>query len=301
MTPADELKFVSNHELDNFIDKHYNRISCYEELYGGSDEYKKYKVKLEKGINEHFNNAHCGVEVLAMSKRIMNEVMCLAEDNKLNIYYQDTDSMHIKQKDIAILAKKFEDTYNRELIGKGMGQFHTDFDSDILQGDIHAVECLFLGKKCYIDKLVGDKDGVYDYHIRMKGVPNGSIKYKAKIEGRDVMDIYKSLYKGNKEVFDLCCDGDKVCFEYNANFTISTKLKFTRELKFDKQLNEVDDEIKIEQSHNDVNHYIYIWHSNDCNATYIEELKTLNQEEDNMYLLSITQMILIIIKNYTKL
>lgn len=266
---ADELKFVSNHELDNFIDKHYNRISCYEELYGGSDEYKKYKVKLEKGINEHFNNAHCGVEVLAMSKRIMNEVMCLAEDNKLNIYYQDTDSMHIKQKDIAILAKKFEDTYNRELIGKGMGQFHTDFDSDILQGDIHAVECLFLGKKCYIDKLVGDKDGVYDYHIRMKGVPNGSIKYKAKTEGRDVLDIYKSLYKGNREEFDLCCGGDKVCFEYNANFTISTKLKFTRELKFDKQLNEVDDEIKIEQSHNDVNHYIYIWHSNDCNATYI--------------------------------
>ncbi len=236
---GDELKFVSNHQLDNFIDKHYNRISCYEELYGGSDEYKKYKVKLEKGINEHFNNAHCGVEVLAMSKRIMNEVMCLAEDNKLDIYYQDTDSMHIKQKDIAILAKNFEDMYNRKLIGKGMGQFHTDFDSDILQGDIHAVECLFLGKKCYIDKLVGDENGVYDYHIRMKGVPNGSIKYKAKIEGRDVMDIYKSLYRGNKEEFDLCCGGNKVCFEYNANFTISTKLKFTRELKFEKQLNSV--------------------------------------------------------------
>ena len=28
-----------------------------------------------------------GSLILSMSKRIMNEVMCLAEDNKLNIYY----------------------------------------------------------------------------------------------------------------------------------------------------------------------------------------------------------------------
>ena len=122
---------MSNKYLDNFVDKHYNRIGYYEELYGGSDDYKKYKVKLEKGINEHFNNAHCGVEVLAMSKRIMNEVMCLAEDNHLDIYYQDTDSMHIKQKDIDVLATKFCEIYDRELIGKSMGQFHTDFDSEI--------------------------------------------------------------------------------------------------------------------------------------------------------------------------
>ena len=36
-----------------------------------------------------------------------------------------------------------------------MGQFHSDFESDILKGgkkDIHAVESIFLGKKCYIDK-----------------------------------------------------------------------------------------------------------------------------------------------------
>ena len=35
-----------------------------------------------------------------MSKRVMNEVMCLAEDNELGIKYQDTDSMHIEMDDI---------------------------------------------------------------------------------------------------------------------------------------------------------------------------------------------------------
>lgn len=35
-----------------------------------------------------------------MSKRVMNEVMCLAEDNGIDIKYQDTDSMHIETDEI---------------------------------------------------------------------------------------------------------------------------------------------------------------------------------------------------------
>ena len=113
-----------------------------------------------------------------------------------------------------------------------MNQFHTDFNSDIITGnqyknkvtkevitqnmsmadrkeflkdknwkaisDIHAVESIFLGKKCYIDVLKGLNsmgEVVFDYHMRMKGIPNGSIKYKAKVENRTLMDIYKSLYQ----------------------------------------------------------------------------------------------------------
>jgi hypothetical protein len=107
----DEVKFVPHDKLDNFVDKHYNKISSYEALCGNSNNFKTYKVKVEKGINEHFNNAACGVEVLAMSKRIMNEVMCLAEDNGIDIYYQDTDSMHLTERYIDTLAANFKETY----------------------------------------------------------------------------------------------------------------------------------------------------------------------------------------------
>ena len=82
-----------------------------------------------------------------------------------------------------------------------MGQFHSDFDSDVIKKDIHATESIFLGKKCYIDKLEGkDENGnaVVDYHIRMKGVSNNAIKHKAKIEQRDFMEIYKSLLDYNR-------------------------------------------------------------------------------------------------------
>lgn len=51
----------------------------------------------------------------------MNEVMCLAEDLNLNILYQDTDSMHINNEDIKILADAFENKYKRKLIGEEQG------------------------------------------------------------------------------------------------------------------------------------------------------------------------------------
>jgi len=231
----EKVEFKNENDIDKFIDKNYNYIKSYQELYS-EGSFKKYIVKMEKGIEEHFNNAPAGVEVLAMSKRIMNEVMCLAEDNGLEIYYQDTDSMHIKECDIKTLAEKYKQIYHRELIGKGMGQFHSDFDSDIIKEDIHATESIFLGKKCYIDKLEGkDENGnpVVDYHIRMKGISNNAIKHKAKIEQRDFMDIYKSLLDCNKELFDLCCGGEKINFEYNNNYTITTKKEFNRVLSFE--------------------------------------------------------------------
>ena len=40
-----------------------------------------------------------------MSKRIMNEVICLAEDKKLPIFYQDTDSLHIEEKNVDLLTE----------------------------------------------------------------------------------------------------------------------------------------------------------------------------------------------------
>ena len=228
------IEFKNENTIDKFVDKNYNYITSYLELHS-EGSFKKYLVKMEKGIENHFNNAHCGVEVLAMSKRIMNEVMCLAHDQGLEIYYQDTDSMHIKECDIDRLAKQYEKVYNRELIGKNMGQFHSDFDSDVIKKNICAVESIFLGKKCYIDKLEGlDDDGnlVNDYHIRMKGISNNSIKHKAKIEARDFIEIYKSLFNENEETFDLCCGGEKINFEYNSDYTISTKQEFKRTLTF---------------------------------------------------------------------
>ena len=42
----------------------------------------------------HFNYVHCGVDILSMSKRIVNKVFSFADDLGIKIYYQDTDNIH---------------------------------------------------------------------------------------------------------------------------------------------------------------------------------------------------------------
>jgi len=51
-------------------------------------------------VSSQTTNPQVGVIILDTSKRIMNEVMCLAEDNNIPLYYQDTDSMHMLNDDI---------------------------------------------------------------------------------------------------------------------------------------------------------------------------------------------------------
>ena len=190
-----------------------------------------WEIKMIKPIDDHYNNAACGVEVLSMSKRIMNEVMCLAEDNNYPIYYQDTDSLHIDSDNVEPLAKDYQEKYSRELIGKQMGQFHTDFDSDKLNGTIYAKESVFLGKKCYVDVLTDDS-GEVDYHIRMKGVSSVSVKHHAKKDFDSVLDLYKHLHQGKPYSFDLTCNGAKSCFDIVNMNTIKTKTEFMRKLVF---------------------------------------------------------------------
>ena len=95
----------------------------------------------------HYNYCHCGVVMSSISKRIMNEVMCLAEDLDLKIAYQDADSMHINYDEVEIWIKKVKARYGRDLVGKKMGQFHIDFEMDGAVDDIYAVQSYFLGKR----------------------------------------------------------------------------------------------------------------------------------------------------------
>ena len=228
---TDEKVINSTAEKDKFIQKNYNSVIEYQQLY----DCDKWVVKVLKPINEHFNNAPVGVEILSMSKRIMNEVMCLAEDNDLKIYYQDTDSMHIDYDDVAVLEKKFQEKYHRILTGKKLGQFHIDFDLKGAVKDIKAINSIFLGKKCYLDELQSeDKDGniITSYHIRMKGVPNATILYTAEQRGQTLLELYQDLYDGEAIEFDLLCGGNRCNFKFHKDMTIESMKEFKRVLKF---------------------------------------------------------------------
>jgi len=226
-----DTKIFDNREnFEKYLSKNYNKVKSWIPY----DDGKKFKVSVGSTMTNHFNRCHIGVGILSMSKRIMNEVICLAEDNGLNIYYQDTDSIHIEDKDIKVLSELFKNKYNRNLIGKELGQFHSDFD---LKGakNIIATDSIFLGKKSYIDKLVGEDDKgnkVEGYHFRMKGIPSKVVKYYSDTKNIDLFNLYKQMFNGDKIEFDLTCGRNAFPIKYQKDYTINIMDKFTRAVCF---------------------------------------------------------------------
>ena len=220
-----QIKFVPENDVDKFWRKNYN--SLIEDMVLEDSDIHKMCVRVP--VNHQYTPTMIGALVLDMSKRIMNEVMCLAEDIGCVIYYQDTDSMHIRECDLPKLVDAYRERYHRELIGKDLGQFHNDFDSDILDKETTVSQrSYFIGKKIYIDELT-DKNGNIDYHIRMKGISNGSIKAAAEKFG-GLMELYKRLYEGEEICFDLLASG-KPSFEIGDAFTIQTRREFFRNIQ----------------------------------------------------------------------
>ena len=228
-----DVKYVAHDRQVNFIQNHFNHIKWFTEMPNN-----EWRFELYKQIDTHYNRQHVACEILSVSKNIMNEVMCLAEDIDAMIHYTDTDSMHIQYDAVERLGAAFLGKYGRELIGKKLGQFHTDFDFDSSyhtvdgelvrvgdavrsKGEIHACESIFLGKKSYIDRL-RDDEGNEAFHIRLKGIPSKCIQAKtAEAYGGDPMKLYTDLFEGKEVEFDLESGGNCV-FKTNKDHSICT-------------------------------------------------------------------------------
>ena len=184
----------------------------------------------------------------------MNEMMCMAEDNGMNLLYSDTDSAHIFGGDLPVLEKLFEKKYGYPLISGDMGGFHSDFEfnkcygvddagklflkneyiaeksSYACVGDCAAVCSIFLGKKSYIDKLV-DEAGNIAYHIRLKGINTpGVIDAVNNQFSGDPIALFESMMRGEPVTFRLHAEGG-VCFKTWKNHQIST-VYLERALRF---------------------------------------------------------------------
>ena len=213
-------KYVDDYPLNKFLIKNSSKIINYTQV-----NKNLYAIKVGQQIDDFYTNTLLGVQILSMSKRIMNEVMCTAEDLNIQIYYQDTDSMHIQKNKINDLANEYFKRFNRELIGKNLGQFHNDFDE---VADGYAYKSVFVGKKMYVDLLKNDK-GETGIHYRMKGVNLDCVKLYAEEHNCEIFDVYNKLFNGETLTFDLL--KAKPCFKMNNNQTVSNQKEFKRSIK----------------------------------------------------------------------
>jgi hypothetical protein len=236
--PEHEIQIKTRDEADLYITRNYALIHSVVEV--GTN---KKVVKTHKAIDDHYIPIHAGIEVLSMSKRIMNEVICLAEDMETPIFYQDTDSMHLPYDLVPALEQEFEKKYGRKLEGKDLGQFHTDFEWIGADGkptkthdDICSLELIANGKKCYLDILQGKNKETgkleYNQHIRMKGVPTDCIRWTGGGDPQEIRGLYVKLLHCTQVAFDITQQGSHSVFENGRDFTVRTREEFTRKVSF---------------------------------------------------------------------
>lgn len=223
-----ETSIVSVDDVfETYVYNNFNTIKSFRKV-------NEYNYEIEKlKVDDSYNRGHIGCAILSMSKRIMNEVFDVANENGFPIYYSDTDSLHLNLEDVKPLEDKYREVYGKELNGKNLEQFHTDFSLDGAVDEIYATKSIFLGKKSYLDCLESkDKDGnkITGFHIRLKGITEEGLNYEASKYKNSFEGMYEDLAKG-EELNILLNPKDKVLFEYKKGF-VNTKGDFYRKVKF---------------------------------------------------------------------
>lgn len=208
-------------QTNNYIVSNFHTIKESQQINERQIQITKLKVE------EAYNLGIIGLMTLSMSKRVMNEVMSIANDNNIKIYYQDTDSMHIEKNDIAKLEDLYKIEYKKELHGSNLGNFHSDFKLQGAVSEILSKRSIFLGKKCYIDHLTAkNKDGqdIEGYHIRLKGITEDGINKAIKDYGNgDPFKLFEKLANGEEVEFVLNPEGARPKFAYNKNGVFTRK------------------------------------------------------------------------------
>jgi len=237
----------NNDKMEEYIYSNFSTITEWEKL--NDRQYKVYHDKSDLT----YNYSQVGCSILSYSKRIVNEVMDVANNNNINIYYTDTDSLHIINSGIPKLESEYKKIHGRDLNGKNLGQFHSDFNieineladikeynkkADIACTKVTAYKSCFIGKKFYCDMLKGHNwmtgKTEYGHHVRIKGVTAAGINHKIKEYDNDVFKIFKNMTDGNEETF-LLNPGDYCLFEYSTTGVITKKDPFFRTLNRLKQ------------------------------------------------------------------
>ncbi len=214
------------------------------------------RIKVRKPVIDHYSLVHIGSLILSMSKRIMSEVMCLAEDFGINIYYQDTDSMHIDADKINDLSILYYGLYGRDLIGKNMGQFHSDFDFKSHKSyPPISTQLIAISKKLYCDKIrvvdpewdgKGEVPYEYTYHCRAKGTPSRAILDYCHEKDMTPIDMYQNIYDGDSISLEL---KDYCLFQVHANFRTSNTKSFVRTI-CSKETRKLNKELKKKRKKN---------------------------------------------------
>ena len=193
--------------------------------------------------DETFTLCKYGSMILAASKHLMNQVFDLMSENEMNIYYTDTDSFVMDQKDQKQLAQLFQDKYDRPLIGDSLGQMHSDFTMKLdgkAVNPIHIWSSAFfpMSKKLYLHRIhtiLPDGKTASSIQFKCKGCTTEGLTYEAaKLGAGDegFIALYRKLSQGEEIDIPLNPPGKATKFVYSKDNRVSTPTEvFYRKIK----------------------------------------------------------------------
>ena len=267
----EQTVYTSLEKGEQYIYDHYGTICEYEKTN------KNYRI-VKNACDNSFNLNYVSSLILSMSKRIMNEVFNTMQLIDAPVFYTDTDSIHMLRSDVSELGKKFKEIYNRDLIGKELGQFHSDFsfpkeikkqmkdEHDAEIKNIVSICHIPIAPKIYLDIIQGDvmKDGeklfeIKDVHRRIKGINNAGIDHeicsimkKQKLNEIDAhINLFRRIAKGKQIDFNMTPDNnEKVSFIFTKNNVKTRNQGWIRSINKSKK--DADDIV----SHSEIENFI---------------------------------------------
>lgn len=233
----------------NFLDNNKNKI-VKEEVVNDN----MMRIETIEQIKNHYTLNLLGVQILSMSKRIMNEVICTAEDIGIRVYYQDTDSIHIDDNKIELLEKEFEKRFGRKLRGDQLGQFHPDFDKcDIKNHNCVRYVCNTEEDYKGMTDFIDNHNNIISFMTDYIGKKNKKINGVVEFINKHSKDIEKKLIESGKDITldDIIDFVNKHIDVLSGNMGKEDKIKKFNSLKI-KVLNKIEKE-----NVNTTKYYIY--------------------------------------------
>jgi hypothetical protein len=114
LKPIETDVFYDERNLGEIMRCYSHRVKSCEEVF--NHVRPVYRVELYREVDTHANRIHISGLILAMSKLIMAEVCCLADDisEQPCLHYTDTDIIHIDADMVKPLGDAFRERYGRE-------------------------------------------------------------------------------------------------------------------------------------------------------------------------------------------
>ena len=226
-----EIMIKTKEKTESYIINNFDDVPTFTSLNDTNNE-----LKVKVNTYGHHNMAHISSLILENSKVLMNHVIKSAENVGCVILYTDTDSFHIEKSKIPELVKEYKKLFNKELIGKQLTQFETDF-TPIYVNDAkypqYSTKFLSPGLKWYMDDLEHVENNIISniksQHIRNKGLDKVNVEYYIKSKKLTMTQLYLSFIRGDTHIIDLC--KGKARFEFK-NFGVSCKESMLKEFKF---------------------------------------------------------------------